>query len=328
MLHIKDIYLSGRSMKVRNGERTHFWGDTWCGPTPLKDQFPLLFNICNEIDVTVAEADARGWIFTYRRWLSADLIIQETKLREKMSNIVLVPEDDIHVWDWNKNGLFSVKSVYKDISSAGIDRSFKHLWKAKIPLKIKVWLWLIWHNAIASKDIMLERGWMGSPKCQLCDQNESIHHLFFSCPAAKFVWSCVAKSIGAQNRPGNFSQFFWWFPQFVPASRNVQILGIASICWAVWKLRNRACFDKKLINSPFDLICYSTVFMKYWAGLNSLADQEMIRRGADNLLAIAAGARPPNRGEALRIDGGGNSQTDRGDDADGDMQDNSNNRRA
>jgi hypothetical protein len=83
-----------------------------------------------------------------------------------MGNVVLVPEDGIPVWDWNKNGLFSVKSVYKDISSAGIDRSFKHLWKAKIPLKIKVWLWLIWHNAIGTKDVMLERGWVGSPKCQ------------------------------------------------------------------------------------------------------------------------------------------------------------------
>jgi hypothetical protein len=31
--------------------------------------------------------------------------------------------------------------------------------KRKIPLKIKVWLWLIWHNAIASKEnIQLEGG--------------------------------------------------------------------------------------------------------------------------------------------------------------------------
>jgi hypothetical protein len=27
MLKVKDIYLRGRSMKVNNGERTHFWGD-------------------------------------------------------------------------------------------------------------------------------------------------------------------------------------------------------------------------------------------------------------------------------------------------------------
>jgi hypothetical protein len=106
MLHVKDIYLSGRSMRVRNGERTHFWGDTWCGSTPLKDQLPLLFNICNEFDVTVAEAADRHWLFTYRRWLSADLIIQETKLREKLEGVSLVPEEDIPVWDWTKSGLF------------------------------------------------------------------------------------------------------------------------------------------------------------------------------------------------------------------------------
>jgi hypothetical protein len=49
--------------------------------------------------------------------------------------------------------------MYKHLCSNGLDRSFKHLWKAKIPLKIKVWLWLIWHNAIASKDNMIKRGW-------------------------------------------------------------------------------------------------------------------------------------------------------------------------
>jgi hypothetical protein len=42
----------------------------------------------------------------------------------------------------------------------GVDRSFKQLWKARIPLKIKIWLWLIWHNAIATKDNMKkENGW-------------------------------------------------------------------------------------------------------------------------------------------------------------------------
>jgi hypothetical protein len=114
-------------MRVKNAERTHFWGDTWCGSTPLRDQFPLLFNICNEFDITVAEAAVRGWLFSYRRWLSADLIIQETKLREKLEGVSLVPEEDIPVWDWTKSGLFTAKSVYTDISSSGIDRSFKHL---------------------------------------------------------------------------------------------------------------------------------------------------------------------------------------------------------
>jgi hypothetical protein len=52
-------------------------------------------------------------------------------------------------------------------------------------------------------------------------------------------------AINSPIRPGGFTQFFWWFPQFVPASPNTQIASLAAICWAAWKLRNRACFDKK-----------------------------------------------------------------------------------
>jgi hypothetical protein len=253
----------------------------------LKDKYPLLYNLCNEVDITVAAAAARNWFFTYRRWLSAELLVQDGEMRDNLSRVGLTQEVDVPVWDWTKNGQFTVKSIYKDLSKAGIDRSFKHLWKAKIPLKIKVWLWLSWHNAIATKDTMLESGWTGNPFCQFCRQKESILHLFFSCPAAKFVWSCVAKSIGANTRPGNFSQFFWWFPKHVPASRNVQIPGVAAIYWAIWKLRNRFFFEGKLIKTPIELIHYATVFMNYWAGLNSDADQDNIRRGAGNLINAA-----------------------------------------
>jgi hypothetical protein len=198
--------------------------------------------------------------------------------------------------------------VYKDLSKAGIDRSFKHLWKAKIRLKIKVWLWLIWHNVIATKDTMAERGWTGNPFCQFCRQKETSLHLFFSCPATKYVWSCVAKAIGASTRPGNLSQFFWWFPRHVSASRNVQILGVAAICWAIWKLCNRACFEGKLINSPIELILYSTIFMNYWAGLNSTTDQEIIRQGAENLANVARAVHNAGRRGNLKIEDAGANQ--------------------
>jgi hypothetical protein len=279
-----------------------------------------LYNLCNETDITVAEAARRDWFFTYRRWLSAELLIQDGEMRDKLHRITLTQDNDCHVWDWIKNKQFTVKSVYKDLFSAGIDRSFKHLWKAKIPLKIKVWLWLIWHNAIATKDTMTERGWTGNPFCQFCRQKETILHLFFLCPAAKYVWSCVAKTIGAPDRPRNFSQFFWWFPRYVPASRNVQILGVASICWAIWKLRNRACFEGKLIHSPTELIFYSTVFMNYWAGLNSAADQAIIRQGAENLANVARATQiPERRSDNLRIEDAGMVQNPN-DDAAGDDQ--------
>jgi hypothetical protein len=68
---------------------------------------------------------------------------------------------------------------------------------SKIPLKIKIWLWLIWHNATSTKDNLLKRNWTGDPLCQFCSTHKTLLHLFFSCPAANYAWSMVGTVVGA-----------------------------------------------------------------------------------------------------------------------------------
>lgn len=69
LLHIRELYLKGRVMIVGNGRRTDFWGDSWCGHTPLKDQFLSLFSTSDAIGCSVADIVARRWRLTFRRWL-------------------------------------------------------------------------------------------------------------------------------------------------------------------------------------------------------------------------------------------------------------------
>jgi hypothetical protein len=49
--------------------------------------------------------------------------------------------------------------MYDQLPGAG--RKFNHIWRAKIPYKIKIFVWLIENNAILSKDNMIRRGWVG-----------------------------------------------------------------------------------------------------------------------------------------------------------------------
>jgi hypothetical protein len=129
----------------------------------------------------------------------------------------------------------------------------------------------------------------------------------------------VARSIGAPTRPGSFTQYFWWIPQFLPVSRNVQIAGVAAICWAIWKLRNRACFEGKLIQTPVELICFAVVFMKYWAGLNVQVDGDALRHGADTIQQTALSSVRSNRPARLRIEG--NRQANDGGEVDDNQED-------
>jgi hypothetical protein len=168
----------------------------------------MWFNLCNEYDLTVAKAASSGWQFTYRRWLSDDLQAQKIKLRELLDMITLVPEDDIPVWDWTKNVQFAVKSVYKDLSSAGIDIFFKHLWKTKIPLKIKVWLWLI-----CVMPLLQKIPWLKEDGQEILDVS---FVCIISCSLALRLNMCGDM---LQNPLVlKLDQFFWRFPQHVPAS--------------------------------------------------------------------------------------------------------------
>jgi hypothetical protein len=60
-------------------------------------------------------------------------------------------------------------------------------------------------------------------------------------------------------------------------------LGLAAICWAIWKARNMLCFEKKLINSPFEIILSDCAFIHDWAVLYPGDAQKVIEDGVELL---------------------------------------------
>jgi hypothetical protein len=116
--------------------------------------------------------------------------------------------------------------------------SHKKIWKGKVPAKIKIFLWLLMNNAVLTKDNLLKRKWVGSPTCYFCDKDETVSHLFFQCSTAKAVWAIVAQCLGATNVPMTFGQSWLWCEHWLPGGKQFHAVGIAAICWAIWKTRN------------------------------------------------------------------------------------------
>jgi hypothetical protein len=57
----------------------------------------------------------------------------------------------------------------------------------KIPLKTKVFAWYLRRGVILTKDNLAKRNWQGYTKCIFYHEEETIKHLFFSCPVARFI---------------------------------------------------------------------------------------------------------------------------------------------
>lgn len=56
LLHSKDKFIALCKFRIGNGRSTRFWEDWWLGSRPLKLQFPILYDICFNKNISVAAA--------------------------------------------------------------------------------------------------------------------------------------------------------------------------------------------------------------------------------------------------------------------------------
>jgi hypothetical protein len=45
--------------------------------------------------------------------------------------------------------------------------------------------------------------------------------------------------------------------------KKFHVMGTSAICWVIWKARNKARFDKKIIINPMEIICHAGALMKF-----------------------------------------------------------------
>lgn len=135
---------------------------------------------------------------------------------------------------------------------------------------------------------MCREGVFDSCGCDVGDLRvETIDHLFFQCSTARVVWGIVAHCLGTNTVPNNTNQYWRWTESCLPGGRHVYTLGLAALCWDIWKARNKACFEHKLIKHPAEIVCHACSLMFFWAGLYKADVQEQIADGVKLLLSMA-----------------------------------------
>ena len=164
----------------------------WLGDRPLCAQYPSLYRIVNHSNVSVAHVMAASPLnIGFRRALSGDKWDRWANLVTRLMGVQLSDNNDVFRWSLTPSGLFTVRSMYLDLLDGPAGDFKKYIWKIKVPLKIRIFMWFVYNKVILTKDNLKKRNWQGSSKCCFCDQDETIQHLFFSCPFAKILWRII-----------------------------------------------------------------------------------------------------------------------------------------
>jgi hypothetical protein len=132
-------------------------------------------------------------------------------------------------------------------------------------LKIKVFIWLLYREAILTKDNLVKRNWHGNAKCCFFDSDETIQHLFFDYALAKFIWRVTQITFGL-SIPNNIKHVFGgWVQRMNDKERKLLLVGLGVIFWSIWLSRNDVVFNRTSITSYMQVIFRATYWTITWS---------------------------------------------------------------
>jgi hypothetical protein len=93
-------------------------------------------------------------------------------------HVTLNNQSDVFVWSLHK-GCFTDHSLYLALIANGTVCTNKQIWRLKVPLKIKNFMWYLRKEVVLTKDNLSKQNWGESKQCSFCLRGETIQHLFF-----------------------------------------------------------------------------------------------------------------------------------------------------
>jgi hypothetical protein len=159
----------------------------------------------------------------------------------------------------------------------------RRLWKNRLPMKVRVFMWLACHNRIQSGEVLGGMKWKGNKNCRICNVLETTDHIFFHCPLAKFVWASLKEMLGRERVPrGLWDLFEMWLPLGCN-SYNLKFFCVSAVLWGIWLARNKMAIEGIFVQNPTEVVQKICVFLQRWKPRLKPADQSHLEEGERRL---------------------------------------------
>ena len=94
---------------------------------------------------------------SFRRALVDNNLLEWQNLVAQISHVDLVDEPDTFSWNITTSKLYTARSHYLHLIDTNPPFRHKNIWKLKIPLKIKIFLWYLQKGVLLTKDNLAKK---------------------------------------------------------------------------------------------------------------------------------------------------------------------------
>jgi hypothetical protein len=145
-----------------------------------------------------SEQSVRGGMInlSFRRRFGDRETLEWEELEECLNSVQLSEEVDTICWALTKNRQFSIASLYKHCASSGvIDVRMEEMWNARIPLKVRNFLWLVFQGRIQTTDNLSRKAWRGGSQMQILHTGGKCRSSNLHLPPVGFCLECNQRGL-------------------------------------------------------------------------------------------------------------------------------------
>ena len=160
ILKCRPLLQQGIQWKVGKGDKISFWFDNWIENRSLIEMLELSSDFVRQPHATMSD-----FITSQKQWNISKLnsFANNRIVIELIRGIDIINDiDDSFCWGLHSLGEFTVNSAtwlaHKSTPSGGPDWEYKWVWKIDTTLKIQIFLWQIFHQALNVRGTLIRRG--------------------------------------------------------------------------------------------------------------------------------------------------------------------------
>ncbi|CAN0878470.1 Putative ribonuclease H protein At1g65750 [Linum grandiflorum] len=234
--------LHGYRWKVGDGRNIRVWEDPWirrdgnmyaesASPIPNWD-----LRVC-----ALLQQNGEEWDEVRVRSL-----FHQREAEEVLAMPIVGGEEDSVVWQYSKNGTYSVRSAYRllldtcvSMDGLRVEGDWTTLWSLPMQPKIKHFIWRASREVLATRGNLQHRHINVPWQCGLCSLGmETTWHLFMECSYAWECWNVAGIGSLVEQMRNRCESFQEWIMLVLKELNDPQRRQLFAVMWSIWKERN------------------------------------------------------------------------------------------
>jgi hypothetical protein len=240
LLKLRDVAKEFLSFKVGKCHDISLWIYAWHPAGRLLDtyEFQIVYDFGIGIDAKLSAVLQNGnWIWPCAR---SEVLVN---IQSQLPGIA-IGETDVLVWK-SRRGVYSCSKTWNSLRIKAPEVPWwQVVW---FPLAIPrhaFLLWLVFRNALTTKDHMCGWGFTGNSLCRLCYGCQEFIHLFFQCNFCRRVWLHLMAACFISNPCVQWDDVLDWSCNLKSKSLQNTLCKFCLVAavYHIWRLRNDLCY--------------------------------------------------------------------------------------